>query len=170
MISDQTIISATDVEWDEDISDYPASEYNLELTIKRGSDSPKSLTVAKDGDTFQISIPNDLIAPDEFGDYQYQYKFTEISTSKVSAPLAYRGFTKVLPDLSADADTRTEDEKVLESLISVRSEVAARGHVSVAINGKQATFKTLNEIDAAIVRYQKKLGIYKTPRLINSFG
>lgn len=169
MISDQTIIAATDVEWEDSISDYPASEYDLELTIKRGSDGPKSLTVTKDGDTFQISIPNDLITPDEFGDYQFQYKFTNLTDFKIYAPITSRGFIKVLPDLSTDADTRTEDEKILESLISVRSEIAARGHVSVAINGKQATFKTLNEIDSAIVRYQKKLGIYKTPKLVSRF-
>ena len=170
MISDQTIISATDVEWEESISDYPASEYDLEIAIKRGSDSPKTLTVAKDGDTFQISIPNDLIAADEFGDYQFQYKFTELSTSKISVPTACRGYIKVLPDISAEADTRTADEIVLQSLLDARIKVANREYVNINVNGKSTQFKTLEEIEAAIIRYQKRLGIYKTPRLINSFG
>jgi hypothetical protein len=170
MITDQTIIAATDVEWDEDISSYPASEYDLEIAIKRGSDSPKLLDVEKDGDTFQISIPNTLIAADEFGDYQFQYKFTNLDTDKISAPIEYRGFVKVLPDLSSDADTRTDDEKVLAALQEARIKVANRDYANVTINGKATTFKTLQEIDAAIVAYQKKLGIYKTPRLISSFG
>lgn len=170
MITDQTIIAECDHQWTEDFSDYPASEYDLEVTIKRGSDSPKVLTVEKDGDAFIISIPNSLIAADEFGDYQYQYKFTNLDDNKITIPPAYRGFIKVLPDLNSEVDTRNDDEIVLQSLIDARKRVANREYVNITINGKSTQFKTLNEIDAQIIRIQKKLGIYKTPRIISSFG
>lgn len=169
MITDQTIIAGTDQEWEEDIPEFPASDYDLELTLKRGSDSPKVLTITKDSDTFVISIPNDLIAADEFGDYQFQYKFTDLSDSTITIPPAYRGFITVHPDLNTDADTRTDDEIVLQSLIDARKRVANREYVNITINGKATQFKTLNEIDAQIIRIQKKLGIYKTPRIIGSF-
>lgn len=170
MITDQTIIAACDIEWEEDIPEYPASEYNLELTLKRESDSPKVLTVTKDGDTFVIEIASSDIAADEFGDYQFQYKFTNLDDNKVTIPPAYRGFIKVFPDLNSESDTRTDDEIVLQSLVAARKRVANREYVNVTINGKSTQFKTLNEIDAQIIRIQKKLGIYKTPRIISSFG
>lgn len=170
MIIDQTIIAATDQEWEEDISEFPASEYDLEITLKEADSSPKVLTITKDTDTYVINIPNDLIAADEFGTYQYQYKFTSLEDSKVTIPPAYRGFITVHPDLNTEADTRTEDEKILSYLYTVRAQIAQRGHAQVSINGKAATFKSLNEIDAKIIEYQKRLGIYKTPRIINSFG
>lgn len=170
MITDQTIIAGCYIEWREYIPEFPASMYDLEVTIKLAGNLPKVLDVSKDNDTFIISIPNDLIAENEFGDYQYQYKFKNLSNNKTFIPLTYRGFTKVLPDLNSDADTRTDDEIVLQSLIDARKRVANREYVNITINGKSTQFKTLNEIDAQIIRLQKKLGIYKTPTLINSFG
>lgn len=165
MITDQTIIVGTDVEWSESFADYPATSFDLAVTMKHGTDSAKTLTIAKDGDTFDLSIPNTLLTV--YGDYQFQYKFTNLSTSKVSIP--YSGVVSVLPNLSTSGDTRSEDQKVYEELIDARLRVAKREYVNITINGKATQFKTLDQIDKEIVRFQKRLGIYSTPKVVVRF-
>lgn len=167
MITDQTIIAAADIEWEEDFSEFPASEYDSDIYLKLGSAAAVKVTTTKEGDTFVRTIPNTLLTAG--GNYQYQYQFTNLEDSKVSAPVEYSGVIEVKSNLAASGDLRSDEQKVLEELEAARLRVAAREYVSITINGKATQFKTLTEIDQKILEYKKRLGIYKQPRLINSF-
>jgi len=168
MITDQTIVTGATIEWEDTFTDYPASDYDLIIYLKLGSAAAVQPTTAKDGDTFVNTIPNTLLTTS--GNYQFQYKFTEIATNNVYYPAEYMGVVPVIGSLATSGDMRTADQKVLEELEAARLRVAAREYVSITINGKATQFRTLEQIDSAIYRYKKKLGIIKPTRILSSFG
>lgn len=172
MINEQDLIAGTTWEWTDYFDDYPSSEYTAECIIRKGSaaaitiESSVSSTEDEAFDFSKDAVSTASITP---GDYQFQYIFTNIADGKIYAPKIYSGFVPVDPLLSSASDVRSDDQKVLDSLIAARTKIAERDYVNVTINGKATTFKRLNEIDAQIIRYKKKLGIYQTPEIYESF-
>lgn len=168
MISDQTIYSGTDGKWIDSLPNYPACEYDLVVILKNGMNPAVELTAVADNedpDSFLISYNADQL---QAGENEYQYEFTSKADGKKT--ISYDGIITVKASLRSSTDTRSEDKKVYDELVAARLRVAQREYVSITINGKATQFKSMDQIDAEIVRYKKKLGLYKTPRIINSFG
>ena len=167
MITDETIFSGADGSWIDSFADYPASEYDLVVLLKNGTNAAVELTAAPDEDdpdSFSISYTADQL---QAGDCEYQYKFTNKATEKISVP--YHGVVNVLALLSSSTDTRSEDKKVYDELIAARLRLAEREYVEVSVNGKSTKFKSMDQIEKEINRYKRKLGLLTTPQIINSF-
>ena len=168
MISDETIISGADGSLVDSFDDYIPSEYDLVVLIKNGTNPVVELTATADedaADSYYIAYTADQLQP---GDNEYQYEFTSKEDGKNSYP--YSGMITIKASLRSSADTRSDDKKVYDELIAARLRLVNREYVSITINGKATQFKTMDQIDAEIVRYKKKLGLYITPRIINSFS
>ena len=172
MITDQNLTAGTTWEFSDSFDDYPSSEFDSKIVLRQSNNSPVEISGtdnADDGFDYEFSAEESSDLPR--GSYNYQYIFTEkAETKKVYAPQEYSGVININVLLSSADDTRSDDEKVLDLLKDARIKVANREYVNINVNGKSTQFKTLEEIESAIIRYQKRLGIYKTPRLINSFG
>ncbi|MFA5803677.1 MAG: hypothetical protein WC879_03445 [Melioribacteraceae bacterium] len=168
MIKDFNLYCGSAWSWTDSFDDYPASLFNCILYLKLGTAATVTITPTKSVDSFIFTKPSSETAALANGDYSYQYLFTEIADSTNKQVL--EGTVPIKALLTSTADPRSDDQKVLDALKAARLTIAGRDYVTVNINGKSTQFKTLEEIEAAIIRYQKRLGIYKTPRLINSFG
>jgi len=167
VITDQTIVAGADIEWEESIPDFPATEYDLTIYLKLASAAAVSPTTTKSGSVFIHTIPNTLLTSS--GNYQFQYKFTNLTDGKISYPSAYTGVIAVGASLAASGDLRSDDQKVLDALIDARLKVANREYVNISINGKATTFKDLEKLENMISFYKRKIGLTKRPILINSF-
>ena len=167
MITDQSIVAGADIEWEETIPDYPATEYDLIIFLKLASAPAVWPTTTKNGDAFVHSISNALLTSS--GTYQFQYKFTNLTDEKISFPSAYTGVIPVGASLANSGDLRSDDQKVLDALIDARLKVANREYVNISINGKATTFKDLEKLENMISFYKRKIGLTKRPILINSF-
>ncbi|NJD22644.1 MAG: hypothetical protein FIA82_08250 [Melioribacter sp.] len=166
MISDTTLFAGAEWNWTDSFTDYPASEFDCVLYLKLGTNNTITLTPTKDGDDFIFTKPSAFTESLPNGLYNYQYKFTNLDDDKI---YVVPGQVQINSLLSSCEDPRSEDQIVLDALIAARPKVAKRDYASVTINGKATTFKTLTEIDQAIVRYKKKLGLITTQRILSSF-
>ena len=164
MISDQTLYAGADGEWTDSLSDFLAGNYDLTVMLKCGTNSVVELAAIADGDDYIISYTADQL---QAGDNDYQYKFIKKTDGKISIP--YVGVVNVKALLSANTDTRSDDKKVLDALKEARIKIVGREYTEISINGKSTKFKTLEEIENAIVRYEKKLGLRITPRIVTAF-
>lgn len=168
MINDFNLFCGSTWSWTDTFDDYPASLWDCILYLKLGTGTTITLMPTKDGDNFVFSKSAAETAALANGEYSFQYLFTEIADT--SNKQIESGTVPITALLSASVDPRSEDKKVYDELVAARLRVAQREYVSITINGKATQFKTLDQIDSEIIRYKKKLGLYITPRIINSFG
>jgi len=162
-IYNQNLFAGTKGSWSEYFPDYSTSEYNLTVLLKCANKPTLEIIAEKDGDEFVIKYDNNLI--DGFNNFQYI--LTRIDNSEKI--VAYEGIIEIKSILSSIDDSRSEDQRILDELISARLRIAKREYVDITINGKATRFKTLDQIDREIMRYKKKLGLYKTPIIIQAF-
>lgn len=163
MITDQKLYNGASGKWTESFSDYPASLYDLQIFLKQSTTDAYELVIEKSGDDFNITYNAAMLQP---GENQFQYLFTELSTGNKS--VAFDGYVTV-NQILGEGDQRNDDQIILDSLIDARKRLAGREYVQITINGKATTFKDALKLDQEIVHYKKKLGIYKTPRILNQF-
>jgi hypothetical protein len=168
MITDFNLFCGSTWDWTDTFDDYPASLWDCTLYLELGTGATITLTPTKDGDDFIFTKSAAQTAALLNGDYSFQYLFTELADT--SNKQIESGIVRIEALLSATADPRSDDQKVLDALKAARLTIAGRDYVEVSINGKSSKFKTLDEIEAAIYRYEVKLGIKVIPRIINSFG
>jgi hypothetical protein len=171
-IKSQDLIAGTTFDFEEYFDDYPSSEYDCQLVLKKGSDSPFPIDATASTETtdaFTFLAEAEETTKLSNGDYLFQYIFTQKDGGKVSAPREFSGSVLVEALLSSSQDTRSADQKVLDSLIEQRQKIAERDYTSMGTNGKQAQFKELRQIDADIHRYKIKLGLVTNPLILNSF-
>ena len=165
-ITEQALFAGADDSWTETFDDYLPSTHKLDIYLKQGANEAVSLSVSSNDDEFIISYNSSQLTA---GKNQFQYVFTNLETNAIS--VAFSGYVEIQSLLSQSGDTRSDDEIILDALIDQRKRLANREYNSVNIgNGKTAVFKDAEKLEQEIVRYQKKLGIYKTPRILHSFG
>jgi len=170
-ITSQDLIAGTTFSFTESFDDYPSSDYDCQLVLKKGSDSPFPIDGTADGsDGFDFLADAEETAKLSNGTYDFQFIFTAKTGGKVSAPRQFTGSVPVTALLSSNEDTRSDDQIVLDSLKAARKRIAERDYESMGSNGKQAQFKRLQEIDSQILRLERKLGYSIQPRVITSFG
>jgi hypothetical protein len=165
MISDFTLYSGATWKWTDTFTDYPASVNDCVLYLRNGINSPHEITPTKDGDSFDFDVDSGLSKQIGFGSFQAQYLFTHSDGTVAVVETAL----EIKPLLNNPQDVRTEDRKILDLLKEARLKIAGRDYINISINGKSTTFKTLEEIEAAIVKYEKKVGLRNTPKIISRF-
>ena len=171
-ITNQDIIAGTTLEWEEYFDDFPSSDYDSECALKKGSGSPLIIEATASTETtngFSYLADHEESANYPNGSYDFQFIFTSKTDGKKYAPRKYSGSVIISALLSSSQDTRSDDQKVLDSLKVQRQKIAERDYTSMGSNGKQAQFKALKEIDADIARYEAKLGYRVNPIILNSF-
>lgn len=172
MIDSKDLIAGTTWKWSESFEDYPSADYNCKVIIKLGTDAAVEIAATASltyPQGFDFEKAASFTAQCGQGDYQFQYIFTAKVGGAVYAPKEFSGYTFIDVLLNSNNDTRSEEQKVLDLLIDARTKIAGRDYIEISIGGKTAKFKSLQEIDSAIISYKKKLGIYKTPKIISRF-
>lgn len=138
----------------------PAAGWTLTYRISRDRYA-YTVTGSDNGDGYHlISIAKATTGAYEPGDYHWQATVDD-GTSRYTVGT---GRLQILPDFAtegANLDTRTESERWLESLISARERLldnAARAvTVSDTNDGRSRSYRTLDELDAAIDRARARV-------------
>ena len=158
MITNQKLYAGINWKWTESFNDYPASQYDSDLIIKKGTDDAKTFKTEKDGDSFIRSLSKGTTTNLPSGRYQFQYVFTYISDGSTDVPKGFEGSIEINAILSsATYDTRTHNLKMLEALQATLEGRASMEFLNLSYKGRSLQLLTMQELRDAINYYQDEI-------------
>lgn len=149
------LFSGADWAFTESLSDYPASDYDLAIIIKKGTGSPITLDVAKDGDDFDFSKTAAETTAAGFGDFNFQAVATKLSDNSVEIIKA--GIKTIHPLLSSAGDTRTYWEKIRDEAKEAYDKLAQLIADEVNFKGKMIRYSERSKLLETINFAEEKI-------------
>ncbi len=162
-----TLRAGDTIEWNESISDYPATDgWTLAFLLYAYGKTPITITASADGADYTISIPASTTRSWVAGTYSYQAYVYDMSgtTSIVEKYTVYDGSVIILPDLTqslSTTDNRSHVKKVLDALEAVIEGKATSDALSYSIGGRSISKMTPEELikwrSFYLTEYQREL-------------
>lgn len=149
-ITNQKLYQSDTWGWEEELSDYPASEYTLNIYLKKASGTAIQLTASASGDTHVLAYSAANSANATPGVYSYQAKVTETATSEVTT--IETGKIEIYKDLATVTDERSWIQKAIDEIESILPTALSREAGEITIAGR--TIKYISRIDL-IKQYEK---------------
>jgi hypothetical protein len=139
-IKTQTFVTYTKHQWTETLSDYPASDYSLTITFRKGYDNIKSIQSVADGDSHSLTI--------EAGDIQVNgsYQYQAIAEKDGVGYHVESGFVTFMPNLSAEADPTTYWQTIYNNYRDAYTRLSSREVASISVLGQTFTYTDRAEI------------------------
>ena len=157
--------------WNETISSYGASEYTLEIILKKADGTPVKITTSADGSDHEVDVAALTTAQIPAGYYVYSaYVFEIADTSNIIQ--IETGLIDVLPDPMQAGDVRTLAIKMVEKLETAIYALASNTMASVAIDGRSYTYKDETQMIKRLEYWQSRAGIKgasKRQRILTQF-
>ena len=151
----ENLFSGADWAFTESLSDYPATDYTLDIIIKKGTGSAVTLNGSADGDDFDFEKPADETAALGFGDFNYQAVATNIDTGKTS--IIKSGVKAIHPLLTTSGDTRTYWEKIRDEAKEAYDKLAQLIAIEVNFKGKVIKYAQRSELLSTINLAEQKI-------------
>jgi hypothetical protein len=149
-----TLRAGDTIEWDEVVTDYPASDgYTLAFVLSRYGQSLITITAAADGDDYAITILPAVTRLWVAGIYSWMAYVYKTGGTPVVITEKYtleHGQVTILPDITqatTASDLRSVAKKTLDEIETVIQAKAANGDISgYSIAGRSATKYSWEEI------------------------
>lgn len=155
----ENLFAGADWSFTESLSDYPASEYSLDIIIKKSVDDAVVLTGVADADDFNFSKTEEETTAIGFGDFKFQAKAVRKLDSKVF--IIKSGTKTIHPLLSVFDDTRTYWEKIRDEAKECYDKLAQLTATEVNFKGKVIKYaergKLLEQINIAEIKIQEEI-------------
>lgn len=146
------ITAGFSIEWEESLSDFPATLYSLIYTLAPlAGGEVQTITATASGDDFVITLTPAQTALFGSGDYQLTGYAEDIATSGQTVKTqVYVGRLQVLAGAESTADRRTYAESVLQDLRATYAKLAKNSISQATVNGKTYTKLNLADLLAQI--------------------
>lgn len=146
-------------------SDYPAPTWTLTLYLvprfSTPAQSPIEITSTAEGSDHRFAVAATVTATYKPGQYSYITRATDGTQKFTLDATQWGGEVTLLPDPAAAVqgdDHRTQAQKAIDDLkAALATYGTTNGHVSeYEINGRRMKFRSMAEIEAQIVFWQKE--------------
>ena len=157
--------------WNETLSDYGASEYTLEIILKKADGTPVKITTSADGSDHEVDVAASETALIPAGYYVYSAYVFEIADTANIIQIE-TGLVEILPDPMQAGDVRTFAIKMVEKLETALYALASNTMASVAIDGRSYTYKDETEMIKRLEYWQSRAGVKgasKRQRILTQF-
>lgn len=151
MIFDQILYAGASWSFTKAFPDYPASEWNCDLTLKRDSDLPFTIIAEKDSDDFTFSATAVETSTMNPGYHKYQFKFTNTTTGAVEIKSGFETIVALLENIS---DVRSHNKKMLDALQATLEGRATKEILNMSYKGRAFQLLTIQELRDAIEYYK----------------
>jgi hypothetical protein len=149
------IYAKTSAEWEENLSEYPASSYSLHFNFRNAS-SDFQITATADGDIHSIVLTATSTTNWTAGTYQY-VAYVQNLTDATERHFIGRGIIEIRADPTADSalDYRSHYEKMVTALKAVLEGRAAKDYDAITIAGRSITMMSLKELRESYAYYNR---------------
>lgn len=170
-IENQKLICGVIWTWEETIPDYPASDYELKILLKKPNVNVITLTATASGDThvFTITASTTSGYSNNSGTYLYQAIATSRSVATEIYEAAAPGIIEILPDLSTKPDPRSFALKMVDAIQTALYALAQKTMSSVSIEGHTYTYKDEDKLIERLNYWERKSGTKKRQRVLYQF-
>lgn len=138
------LIAGTDWVFTESLPDYPATDYNLNIILKKGTASAINLEGIASGDDFKFVKPAHETALIGYGDFSFQAIVTKIDDGTI--PFVKANTKKIMPLLSLTGDTRTYWETIRDEAKECYNKLAQMIVTEINFKGKVLKYEDRNKI------------------------
>jgi hypothetical protein len=150
--------------WTESLSAYPATAYTLKFSFWLYGHSAKTITAAADGAAHAVSQTPADTAAYASGDWRWTAYVEKGSGDTLERYTVGEGRVTIAPSLASaapDTDLRSYWQKVLDAVHGAILEFAAKGHASITVDGKSATYKREQDLLALQRRAEQEVATEK---------
>lgn len=136
-------------DWDESLSDYPATTWTLKFTFYRYGQVAKTVTASASGTDFSITVSAADSAAYTTGDWMWTAYVEKGAGASLERYTVGEGVLSVKPSLAgatATTDHRSYWQKVLDAAEAALLVFAAKGHATITIDGKSVSYKRMAEL------------------------
>lgn len=168
-IEKEILVAGLDWNWSEPLASYPASTYTLKYVLKKGTNTPITLTSAADGDAHEFTIDDDGTAAYESGYYIYTAYVTEIADTDHIVAIA-TGVKQILKDLNTVADARTFNLTMVENLRTTITALSTKTMIDISIEGRSYTYNDIEKLQNLLSFYERQAGLRKHKRTLIQFS
>lgn len=159
--------------WTESLDEYPASEYDLVLYLKNGTNAAVPLSASQDGDDFEFDLTANTT--NQFTKKKYTYQFVVSKAGEVD--IIETGEVYIYAILNLASDLRTHEEIVLDAIKSLIESRATKEQSEISFGDKTLEYLTPQELEYWKSVYERKVEQIKrqragktgTPRILESF-
>jgi len=138
-IEELKIIANKYHEWIEELTDYPASSYNLEILLSKGTANKVKVSVSEEGNNFKCKI----ISGDITSGGTYTYQAYAIDKTSKNTYFIKQGVVNVIPDLTTET---LYWQEILQEAKELYKKLMTKEADSVSINGKTITYAKRKEL------------------------
>lgn len=155
-IISEKLYTGADWSWTESLSDYPATDYTLQIILKQGgTGTPVVLDGAANGNDFDFTKPGNKTLLLSVGEYYCQGIAKKISDNKITVLDQQNIF--LLRFISSTADHRTYWEKVLDAALTAYNSLVSREVTEVTYEGRTLKYKDRAELKAIIADAKEEI-------------
>ena len=151
--------------WQESISDYPSSSYDLKVVLKYQANNAIVINASAAGEDYLIEKIASETSALPSGDYAYQVKLTDKADSD-NVILCEDGVIHIYPNLESAGDARTYCMKQVENLKAAYEKLTSREMKEVIVNGKRVLYEDRIQLLKEIHNAEIKAGLKKANRKI----
>jgi len=152
--TEQTLYAGASWSWTESLDDYAASDgWALSIYLKHKTDSTVTLTSTASGDDFVFDIGTATTSALSEGNYRYQ----AVAARSGEVEIVEEGYIDIKALLTADDDTRSDNEIILDAIIATLKGRATKEQESIQFAGRTIAYLSLEELINAKKYFEKEV-------------